>query len=172
MYDLNNLSAEEIDQLTMDVVEFSQKSEDEIFHMIGKTLDLEGLEVASSDSKMMIRPKNALLKGNNLSLLNTFDYIEKSVTPPDIVLKTDGKKFWEGVKGRIKHEICTNETIRRIMSSPDKVKEIVIELLKIIVMALFKKPEVSLLDLARIAAVIALLMIYGYNDFCGISATV
>lgn len=100
-------------------------------------------------------------------LNQAYTFITSPPVPPIPADNTEkGRSFWEGLKDRLKKEICTNEKIVKLMTGEASLREYLREGLPLIAVALGLGTFINPAMLLVIASVFALIIKVGFKTYC------
>lgn len=156
----------EIESQVNNIVGNNSKSTNELYSIIGKGL------YYSNDVELNPRGMANLFSktGMDHTWLTTHNAIKLLSETPSISRESaieSGKDFWERLKEKIQHEICTNKTIQDFFLGSSTLSGA----LKVIIPIILAAIGISIINpliLAAIAAVIALIIKIGYKAYCNI----
>jgi hypothetical protein len=176
-FELNDL---DLEAMANDIETISAIDESEIFRIIGNSLFREGYSIDSSDENTntigthdlgeikLLQIKPSLIQNTDIrtiSALKSVRFINQPLdhTPEDA--ESEGKKFWEKFKQKLKEEICSNERIREMILGNGSLKDYLLHGIPIVMVAL-GIAALNPVILAIIVSVFALIIKVGFQAYC------
>lgn len=179
---LLHLSEHDYENLAEEIERLSNENENDIFEIIGKSIESAGFAVYDPDllpafkgfanqdlgSENLLYPKMMIDKTNRrVDARAALEFVKFPISSNMIDLKQEGKNFWARFNKILKKEICTNVQIQKIMTGDGTLKEYLIIGIPII-MAALGLTALNPAMLVLITSIFALIIKVGFKTYCEI----
>lgn len=163
---LEQFTDEQLDTMVLQIEELAQNDETEIYKVIGKALNHEGFRTDTSARTFKLSPGFRSFSAKGVTIHKAQEFLDTPLPPLPQNQTEEGKRFWEKFKEKLKKEICTNETIVKLMTKEATLKEYLTVGLPLIAAALGLGTLISPAMLLVIASVFALIIKVGFKTYC------
>lgn len=165
---LKDLTEEDYKVLAEQIETLSQQDENEIFKIIGNSLNREGYSVADDAEPGILQPKMMIdFPNRRIDPLKALEFANSPFKIKKVDARKTGKSFWKKFEKKIKKEICSNESIKAIITGNGTLVDYLKAGIPILLTAL-GITAVNPTMLAVIIAVFALIVKVGYKTYCDI----
>lgn len=168
MINLAQLTESDFEKMALEINEISQtKSESELLELIGNALHDSGMTVSTNDSFEIISPKMFDEGIERFSIVKSFNFVAdtNALRPTDA--KKEGEKLWKRLKDKLRAVICNDPRIKELITESGTLKDFLIAGIPLLLGALGLGVLNPVL-LAIIAAIFALILKIGFQEYCEI----
>ena len=163
---LVHLTEQDFEKMAQDITKISkEKSESELFQVIGNALHDSGYGVSKADNSDLIEPKMFDQTQEKINLLKSVDFVENTDALSAEEAEKEGGRFWRRFTKKLKKMICNNTKFRELLTGESSTKDYLIVGIPLVVTALGMTALNPVL-LAIAAAVLALIAKVGFAAYC------
>jgi len=165
MYYLSQLTEPEFEIMAEEINE--NKSENELFQLIGEALHNSGFTVSTSNTVGIMQTKMFNQDVESISLIKSIDFLTETEPLSTEEAIEEGGKFWERFKDKLRSVICNDLKIKELIEGDGSLKDFLVIAIPLILAAL-GITVLSPMLLIVIAAVFALIVKVGFNAYCSL----
>lgn len=148
--------AEQIDEIV------NTKSKEQLFEIIGRGLYDSGLEVSDSNFPEATMP---IFSDNlNKAFLKSINFVEED----SVITATQARRKGKKLIARIKHEFCSNESIKKLFTGDGELKDYLKIIIPSVLAIVSSTLTLGTIGLAIAVSIIAIVIKSGYKSYCNL----